>query len=138
MNSRWISMLLPSLLLVSFAGCDNKTGAGQETAPGAGKVASAGKTAQVARIVFIGQKDACQCTHDRIDASWAALQAVMEKVKIPVERIQLDLDKAAAERYTKLRSPMVLPGIYFLDDNDKLIDLLQGEVTEKQITKIIR
>jgi len=150
MNSRLLFVLLSFLLAVSFAGCDKKTRAGDTGGTSAAKSAPVTKTKAdkskkqtvagglVARIVFVGQKEACHCTHDRIDASWEALQAVLDKVKIPVERIQWDVDKVAAERYAKLRSPMVLPGIYFLDDNDKLIDLLQGKVTEKQITKIIR
>ncbi|HUU03682.1 MAG TPA: hypothetical protein VM425_19760 [Myxococcota bacterium] len=150
MNSRLLYVLLSFLLAVSFAGCNKKTRAGDKSGTSAAKSAPVTKTKAdkskkqtvagglVARIVFVGQKDACHCTHDRIDASWEALQAVLDKVKIPVERIQWDVDRAAAERYTKLRSPMVLPGIYFLDDDDKLIELLQGKVTEKQITKIIR
>ena len=99
--------------------------------------ASAG--ASVARIVFVGQKDACQCARDRIDASWAALETVLErKPAVPVERIQEDVDAAKADEYAKLKTVIVVPGIYFLDEKGKLVELLQGEVNAEQVTAVLK
>ena len=36
----------------------------------------------VERIVFVGRKDACDCTRKQIDASWNALQAAMEGYRV--------------------------------------------------------
>ena len=87
--------------------------------------------ANVARIVFVGQKDACQCTRDRIDASWAALETVLgRKPAVSVERIQ-------ADEYAKLKTIIVVPGIYFLDNKGGLVELLQGEVNAEQVTAVL-
>jgi hypothetical protein len=99
----------------------------------------ASPAAGVSRIVFVGQKDACQCARDRIDASWAALEAVLgPKPAVPVERIQEDVDAAKAEEYAKLKALMVVPGIYFLDAKGKLVELLQGEVKAEQVTAVLK
>jgi hypothetical protein len=118
-------------LVIIFTGCKKDTA--EETA----KPESTG--AQFSRIVFVGQKDACQCTRDRIDASWAALETVLgRQPAVPVERIQEDVDAAKAEEYAKLKAIMVVPGIYFLDENGKLVELLQGEVNAEQITAVLK
>lgn len=101
------------------------------------KPASSG--AGVARIVFVGQKDACQCTRDRIDASWVVLESVLgREPAVPVERIQEDVDAARAEEYAKLKAVIVVPGIYFLDEKGGLVELLQGEVTAEQVTAVLQ
>ena len=99
----------------------------------------ASSSAGVARIVFVGQKDACQCTRDRIDASWAALETALgRRPTVQVETIQEDVDTARADEYAKLKPVMVVPGIYFLDENGKLVELLQGEVSAEQVTAVLK
>lgn len=94
---------------------------------------------RVASIVFVGQKDACQCTRDRIDASWAALETALgRQPAVPVERIQEDVDTARAEEYAKLKPVIVVPGIYFLDEKGGLVELLQGEVKAEQVSAVLR
>ena len=94
--------------------------------------------AQVSRIVFVGQKDACQCTRDRIDASWAALETVLSRhPTVLVERVQEDVDTARVEECAKLKPIMVVPGIYFLNEKGKLVELLQGEVNAEQVTAVL-
>ncbi len=94
---------------------------------------------QVSRIVFVGQKDACECTRKRIDTTWEALQSVLATgPAVPVERIQLDVDEKNTERYHAMRALIVAPGIYFLDNDGDLIELLQGEVREDQISEMLR
>jgi len=93
---------------------------------------------QVANIVFIGQKQACMCTRNRIKASWNALQAAnASSPQVPVERIDWDVQEKAAEKYINMKAMMVVPGIYFLDAKGTLIEMLQGEVTEDKIAKLL-
>ena len=95
--------------------------------------------ASVGRIVFVGQKEACPCTRNRVDASWAALETALDREPaVPVERIQLDVDAARAEEYKKLKAIMVVPGIYFLDEKGRLVELLQGEVSPEQVTAVLQ
>jgi len=123
----WFTALM-LFIVVSPTGCNTSQ---------VDKPASSGGS--VGRIIFVGQKDACQCTRDRIDTSWAALEAVLgREPAVPVERIQLDVDAAKAEEYAKLKAIIVVPGIYFLDEKGKLVELLQGEVSPKQVTAVLQ
>ena len=123
----WFTALM-LFMVVSPTGCKTSQ---------ADKPASSG--AGVGRIVFVGQKDVCQCTRDRIDASWAALETALgREPAVPVERIQVDVDAAGAEEYAKLKAIIVVPGIYFLDEKGKLAELLQGEVSPKQVTAVLQ
>ncbi len=122
-----LSVLLTLVMLT--ASC------GQEVAAPASQ---ASKT-NVARIVFVDQKQACDCTRKRIDGSWAALQAALGARKhIPVERIHMDTDQAKVEPYEEMRAIMVLPAIYLLDGSEKLIDMVQGEVTTDSIGRALQ
>jgi len=94
--------------------------------------AEAGKP--VARIVFVDQEECCECTAKRIDGTWAALQLALEgNDGIPVERIHGDTQEAQAKPFTDMRPLMVAPGVYFLDADGALVEMLQGELTESQI-----
>lgn len=96
------------------------------------------KVSDVVKIVFVGQKQACDCTRNRIDKVWTTLQSTLRgKHDIPVVRIQLDVDEEAADKLDSLRSLMVAPGIYFFDANENLLEMLQGEVTAEQISKVL-
>lgn len=93
---------------------------------------------KVARIVFLGQKEACECTRKRIDSTWESLNAALKGgPKIPVERIQVDVEEKKTARYIGMRALMVMPGIYFLSKKDTLIEMLQGEVREDQIIQML-
>ena len=96
------------------------------------------KKSDVVKIVFVGQKDACECTRTRIDTTWNTLQEVLDgRDDISVERIQLDVEEEQADKLDDLRSMMVAPGIYFFDENEHLLEMLQGEVAPEQISKIL-
>ena len=93
---------------------------------------------KVARIVVIGQKEACKCTRDRINASWRALQSANStSPQVPVERLQWDVDEEAAGKYLDIKALIVLPGIYFLDKKGALIEMLQGQVREEKIYELL-
>ena len=92
----------------------------------------------VAKIVFVDQEEACDCTRKRIDGTWAALQeALQDRPDLPVERIHGDTQEEAAKAYLDLRPLMVAPGVYFIDAEGGLIDQLQGELTSEQIAALL-
>lgn len=94
---------------------------------------------KVAKIVFIDKENACDCTRKRIEETWAAMQAALgTPATLPVERIHVDTQAAHAETYTMFKPLMVPPGVYFIDEHNAVIDMLQGEVTTKQISAALR
>ena len=100
---------------------------------------SGGESAtRVARIVFIGKQDACDCTRARIDGSFAALQSALGgREEIPVERLRVDVDEQRVATYREMRSIMVLPAIYLLGGSGELTEMLQGEITAEQFLTAI-
>ena len=93
----------------------------------------------VAKIVFVGKQNACDCTRKRVEDSWAALQkALGTPAKLPVERLQIDTDEAQVEPYRQQKAMMALPAIYFVDDKTTVLELLQGEVTDAQIAAVLK
>jgi hypothetical protein len=105
----------------------------------AAKAPGAPAAAGIAKIVFVDQAEACDCTTKRIAASWAALSSVVgDPPSIAVERIHLDTEPEKADVYEDLRPLVVPPGIYFLDDKEAVVELLQGEVTAEQIAAVLR
>jgi SAM-dependent methyltransferase len=105
----------------------------------AAKAAAAAPAAkEVVKIVFVDQAEACECTMKRIAGSWAALTAALgDPPRLPVERIHLDTEQEKADVYDELRSLVVPPGIYFLDEKEALVEMLQGEVTAEQIAAVL-
>lgn len=96
--------------------------------------ASAPAAGSVKRIVFLDKQEACACTRERVDKSWAELQkALGEGNSMPVERIFVDTQHEVAQKYEKMSPVMVLPGVYLLDDKGQLVELLQGELSEDAI-----
>ena len=90
----------------------------------------------VARIVFIDKENCCQCTQDRIDASWAALQAALagRASPVPVERVHVDTQPELAAQYRNKQAFMALPAVYLLDGSGNVVELLQGELTHAQVS----
>lgn len=139
------ALLLSILPLVAATGCSGQEPEPQPTSttpsPGAqaSKAEGAPTQTNVGKIVFVGQKEACPCTRKRVDDTWQLLQEVLaEGPKIPVEKIQLDVDEERYDELDDLSSLMVAPGIYFFDKDGKLIEMLQGEVEEYKIAGLIR
>lgn len=129
------ALMLSSLtLILALPACERpQLAATQASSPSGTAVATRG-AAPVARIVFLDKEDACDCTRQRIAGTWAALQAALgTPASLPVERIHVDTQAALAQTYTLVRPLLVAPGVYLLDANDAVIDVLQGEVTSAQI-----
>jgi hypothetical protein len=117
-----------ALLLVVFA-----VGATTRAAP------PAEAKGKVARIVFVGKQNACDCTRKAIEASRKALQAALgNKSRFPIEELKVDVDGAKVDGYRSKRAFVALPAIYFLDGADGVKELLQGEVTEAQVRAVLK
>ena len=125
-------------IIISASACQ------QAKAPPAAQVAAntatlGANSAPVAKIAFLDQETACDCTRKRIDASWAALQTALGTPStLAVERVHVDTEAAKAEAYTMLKPLMVTPGIYFLDARDSVVEMLQGEVSAQQIASVLK
>jgi len=91
------------------------------------------------RIIFVGKERVCDCTRKSIEAGWDALQkALGAPAKLPVERLQIDTQGDKVAPYRQQKPMMALPAIYFVDDKGAVIELLQGEITAKQVTDIVK
>lgn len=122
-------------LLVASSGCSEKSAAATPETNNAQKQGNAqAASTKVARIVFVDKEGACACTRERADTSWKELQAALGKdSKLPVERLYLDTQPEKVEPYFKQAKLMVVPGVYLLTADNKLVELLQGEVTQDQL-----
>ena len=134
----WFSMIL--LVIAAGAGCRAAPTQGtQATSTAASSVESAATTGataagRVTQVVFIGQREACKCTRNRIDATWAALEQVLANhPEIEVKKLEQDVQQEEADRYDELKPLMVAPGVYLMDGNGKLVQMLQGALTSKQL-----
>jgi len=129
---------------ILLAGCNQEPPVSSDSRPVMSLAGTPGPKAApmgpvVTRIVFLDQKQACDCTRKRIDASWLALQAALKNATgADVLRLFHDVDEQAADEYKQMKPLMVAPGIYFLDKNGGLVEMLQGEVTEPQITAVLK
>jgi len=91
----------------------------------------------VARVVFVGQEEACECTHERIEASWMALLEALGSDALPVERLDLDTQAGEVEPYRKMKPIVVVPALYFLDAGGGLIAQLQGQVSVDKVRSLL-
>lgn len=147
-KSSGMSLALTLLLTVAAAGCDEPSNAESKRAPQEASPESAQQASQdarahapaapaarqVAKVVFVGKKDACDCTRRAIATGWAALgEALGEPAELPVERLQSDSDGAAVAPYRRQRPMLALPAIYFVDQQGQVLELLQGEVSADQV-----
>jgi hypothetical protein len=147
-------IVLSLLSLLALSGCDRKaeansaavpstTSAAQTatTAPPVGSdpraPATSAPTSPVAKIVFIGKENACQCTRAAIDASWAALQVALADANIPIEKLLVDTQPDLVGPYREMQALMAIPGLYFLDAVGGLVGQLQGEVTADAIRAVL-
>lgn len=125
-------------LSVLATGCKQEVAASQQAPTTSEPVKAAATESKIAKVVFVGKQNACDCTRKRVDAGWAALQkALGTPAKLRVERLQIDIDGAKVEPYRKQKAMMTLPAIYFVDGKATVLELLQGEVTAEQLQAAI-
>lgn len=146
---RLLVSLLSMSIVLSLVGCKREaasaaTGtpaASTSRAPAARQAAaqSSATAGAVARIVFVDQEKACACTRERIDKSWKALTDVVGFPPVPeVERIHMDSQPQQAAPYQQQRAIMVPPALYFFDKQNKLLQVLQGEVQSEQVRAALK
>ncbi len=94
---------------------------------------------KVGKIVFVGKKNACDCTKRRVNESWDALQFALKKhASVKVERIAMDVDRAKVKELRGKRRFMTLPAIYFFNPQDELVAMLEGELQPDQIAEALK
>jgi hypothetical protein len=132
-------MRVPLLALIGLAvlgACSRPAGPPPGAAPASAP--AAGAKARVARVVFVGKQNACDCTRKAVDAGWKALEVALgPQNRIPVERLQADTQADKVAPYRSRRPFVALPAVYLLDETDTLIDMFQGEVTETQLRPLL-
>ena len=139
------TMMLCLLLSLTLSACERKESAaaaikGRACEPGVSDASCApAATAAVARVVFVGKENACQCTRKAIDASWKALEAALGPHNgISVEQVKVDTESDRVAPYRAQRAFMALPAMYFFDAAGGLVEMLQGEVTEEQVRAVLK
>ena len=136
------------VLSVTVTACENRKAEAASVSTSAAVVASAASpaalpvsndsTAKVVRIIFIGKEHACDCTRKKVDTALAALQKVLgTPPKTPVEMLKIDTEEEKVEPYRKQKPMLAIPAIYFVDGKGRVVELLQGEVTEVQLRKVL-
>jgi len=94
---------------------------------------------KVAKIVFVGKENACECTRKRVDAGWDALQkALGTPPKLPVVKLQIDTQSSSVDPYKEQQAMVALPAIYFVDAQGLVLELLQGDITKAQVADTLK
>lgn len=140
MTMHLTALLSGFALSLSAASCNNPSSAvARKSSTHTAQTAQTATATKVARVVFVGKENACDCTRKTVEAGWAALQqALGTPAKAPVERLQIDTQVEEVAPYRKQKPMMALPAIYFVDDRNTVLELLQGEVTEAQIASALK
>jgi hypothetical protein len=133
-----ISLLLT--IAFSIGSCRSPAPAAESPQPGplAEKaVAAPTGTRLVSKVLFLDLTDPCKCTKARQEKTWTELQQAVEGTDIEVERVHWDSYGERAEAFAEKKPFSVIPALYFLDDEDGIVDMVQGEVSRTQIEKIL-
>lgn len=133
-------ILILSILLVSSAafGCSASGAEPGGTTPTVVSVAQpqtapSPQKRDVAKIVFVGKENCCECTQKAIDNTRAALDAVLAGKPLPVERFNFDTQPDKVGAFLSLRRMVAVPALYLFDKDGGLIDVLQGESDEAKL-----
>lgn len=140
-TSHWISVAaLAALSCTCLGACSRPVDAAPTPASsGSATPPTLASHARVERIAFVDQEEACECTHKRIDDSWAALQAGMKQSReVPVQRIHRDTEPIDVGPLQAKRKFVAVPAIFLLDGSGEVIDMLQGEVSDAEIAAALR
>jgi hypothetical protein len=123
---------LPLVLVAAVLALIAARGPNAAAAPGDAK-------RKVARIVFVGKQNACDCTRKAIEAGRKALQAALGNTsRYRLEELKIDVDREKVDGLRKKRALAGLPAIYFLDAAGDVKELLQGDITEEQIRAALK
>ena len=131
---------IAALGLLALTGACSRVEASPSPSATAGpSAASPGAQGAVQSIAFVDQEEACDCTHKRIDDTWAALQTAMKQSRqVPVQRIHRDTQPNDLAPLLAKRKIVTVPAVYLLDGSGEVIDLMQGELTDKELAAALR
>jgi hypothetical protein len=136
-----IRVVFLAVLILTFGIACGRESATAQTSPNTpeSKTAIQPIKKSVVKVVFVDKENCCQCTRERTDKSWAALQEVLKgkSANIGVERIHMDKQETEAQKYITMKPIMVVPAIYLLDAQGDLVDMVQGEPTAQDLLKLL-
>jgi len=94
---------------------------------------------KVAKIVFVGKKNACDCTARRVEGTWDALHFALKGHKgLKVKRVAVDVHEKEVGSLRAKRRFMVLPALYFFNPEGKLVGVLEGELRPEKISQMLQ
>ena len=129
-----VAVGIVALLVLSALAC--REGQGQTSEPS--EQIEPESTAVISRVVFVEQEQCCDCTQNRINATWEALSTAIEGEDLLVERLSRDTQETEVAPYQEMQPIMVVPALYFLDGEGNLVEQLQGEITVEQIQGVFQ
>lgn len=135
-----LTLFIIVVILLTCISCEKGAVTANPPAAGDDGVALTASTLKpVAKIVFVGMEECCKCTRERTARSWGALQAALKGkfASAPVARVHVDTQADQAAKYKAMKPMVAIPALYFLDADGNLLDLLQGEVTQAQVEKLL-
>lgn len=91
------------------------------------------------RIVFITTSRACDCTMTRCQNAESSLQKAITKYpKVPrPEQIDYASETERARKLISKYTAVMLPIIYFIDEDGNLLDGLEGEFSGEDISELL-
>jgi len=85
------------------------------------------------------KEHACECTRKRVDETWAALQTALgTPPKLPANVSTSTPRPPRAGPYVSEKPLVVPPGIYFVDRQQHVFELLQGEIKADEIAAVLK
>jgi hypothetical protein len=121
----WISAVLGAALAAAACGRHGGTTEG-------------GQRTQVAKIVFLDRLDGNADAKARLDGIWSEVQAALEGwPEVNVERIHIDAEPRQSSKFLEMRSVDKPPGLFFLDADGALLEMVEGEIRANQIREIL-
>ena len=108
-------------------------------APGQRTASAPASAGRAVKIVFVGKQYPCECTAKTIAATRGALdRALGPRPKLALEELMIDRDADKVDALRRERPLRALPALYFVDAAGKVLDVLDGDLSEAQITAALR
>ncbi len=126
------------LLLIFSSSCSNAT-KNEDQRPAAAEQKKAEGEKSLTRIVFITTSQACDCTMTRCQNAESSLEKAITKYpKAPrPEQIDYAREPERAKKLISKYTAVMLPIIYFIDEDGNLLDRLEGEFSGEDILELL-
>lgn len=137
MTKRYLGLII--LLFVFsqfFSGC--KAASGTNNSEVQNKSVQKSQQPLVSKIIFVDKQNACKCTRAKTENAWNLLnESIKNNKSISLEKVFGDVEPQKIEPFKAQQSFFAYPAIYFLDSQNKVIKLLQGEIDEQSVKAVI-